>query len=521
MQQPERLTAAKTVENKTSKKPRISVRKLKYGSVATAITVVFIAVVIILNVVVGIASQKVDLKIDYTEDQVYTLCDETLSFLNEMPGTAELIILGDEETFRSKVSNGNSISPYQFIVQTTDNYKRATDKITVHYVDPTYNPSFFTSRGIVIDTTNDSDVIMVVYSPETQRNRQIYGSIFDDLQYVGLERRITGGLVYATKENIQTIAVVTGHGESSVPYFQLVMNDNGFDVKYINLSEFDVIPDFVNILLIVNPTRTYSSADIEKIDAFLSNGELLGKHLMIFSDLDAGANPLLEEYLREWGLEFGSEAVFDPKNSYAISNAYEPFLKLTYEKDALFTTLLEGNYYLEVRLGKAREVKSLFSSEDGVDTYSLVKTFDTAFSRYIANTNVSASEYQNIKKTEEDTAGPFSIMTLAAKSRYEGTTRISSNVIACGSSSFMDDYYLSNVDGSKQTTSESMVELVKYLVAATEDIDTTILPKSLLSDYLSFTTTYQVVLVFLGLTFGVPAIFAVVGIIVYRRRRYQ
>ena len=299
------------------------------------------------------------------------------------------------------------------------------------------------------------------------------------------------------------------------------MNDNGFDVKYINLSEFDAIPDFVNILLIVNPTRTYSSADIEKIDAFLSNGELLGKHLMIFSDLDAGANPLLEEYLREWGLEFGSEAVFDPKNSYAISNAYEPFLKLTYEKDALFTTLLEGNYYLEVRLGKAREVKSLFSSEDGVDTYSLVKTFDTAFSRYIANTNVSASEYQNIKKTEEDTAGPFSIMTLAAKSRYEGTTRISSNVIACGSSSFMDDYYLSNVDGSKQTTSESMVELVKYLVAATEDIDTTILPKSLLSDYLSFTTTYQVVLVFLGLTFGVPAIFAVVGIIVYRRRRYQ
>ena len=85
----------------------------------------------------------------------------------------------------------------------------------------------------------------------------------------------------------------------------------------------------------------------------------------------------------------------------------------------------------------------------------------------------------------------------------------------------MDDYYLSNVDGSKQTSSESMVELVKYLVSATEDVDTTILPKSLISNYLNFTTTYQVVLVFLGLTFGVPAIFAVVGIIVHRRRRYQ
>ena len=49
MKEPERLTAAKTVENKIPKKNRISVRKLKYGSMATAITAVFIAIVIILT----------------------------------------------------------------------------------------------------------------------------------------------------------------------------------------------------------------------------------------------------------------------------------------------------------------------------------------------------------------------------------------------------------------------------------------------------------------------------------------
>lgn len=520
MQEPAKLTAAKTVENKQPKKNKISVRKLKYGTLATVMTAVFVAVAILINVVIGLAAKKIDLTVDYTEEQVYTLCEETLAFLQEMPSSAEIIILGDETDLRSQVSNGNSISPYQFIVQTSDNYARASEKITVHYVDPTYNPAFFSSRGITIDTSSGSSVFMVIYCPETQRNRQIYSNIFDDLQYVGLERRMTGGLLYTTKADIQTIAVVTGHGEQLPSQFQTLMKDNGFDVKTINLADHEYVPDIVDILLIINPSRTYNTADIEKIDTFLSNGELLGKHLMVFSDLDAGTNPLLYEYLREWGIEFGTEAIFDTQHSYHISNAYEPFLRLTYEKDALFSTLLEGEYYLDVHLGKARAISALFESEDGIETYTLVKTFDSAFSRFIANTNISASEYGNIKKKDTDTDGPFSVMLLSAKARFEGTDRISSNVIACGSTSFMDDYYLSNVDGSKQTTSESMVELVKYLVSATEDIDTSILPKSLIADYLNFTTTYEVVLVFLGLTFGVPAIFAVIGIIVYRRRKF-
>lgn len=518
------IIIANVSENRTVKQPVITAKKIKHGSLSAGVVALFIAVAVIINIGVGIAASKLYLKVDLTEDQTYSLCDETLAFLKEMPGTAEIIILGVEEEYRSAVSTSTEISYRQFIVETVDNYVRESEgKITEYYVDPTYNPYFFSSRNIVIDTTGEDNVVVIVYCPETQRNRQIYDSIFDDLQYVGLERRITGGLVYSTKTDIQNVGVLIGHGEfevnaDGISNLKDLLQENGFNIFSVTFDQLESYSDKINILIMVNPMMTYSDNDISILDAFLANDGKLGKHLMVFSDLDAADNPKLDDYLREWGLEFGKESVFDEKNSYAFSNQYEPFLKLTYEPDTLFTELLNGNYSVDVQLGKTRAVNILFSSEDSVSTQTLINTYDTAFGREMFNTNISADDFKNIKKSEGDSSGPFSIMTLSSKARYDGTDRISSNILLCGSTSFMKAYYLSNIDGSKQTVSQCLIETVKYLVDATESVDTSILPKNLLPYTLNFENTTQVRWIFIGIPFGIPVIFAIICIVVYKKR---
>lgn len=508
-----------------AKVPRINKNRIKFGSLSTLFTIIFIAVVIAINVFVSLAAQRFNLKIDLTSEKVFTLDQETKDFLAELKSPVEVIILGDETTYRSATSTSGAIAPTRYVVETVDNYVRESEYVSVHFVDPRYNPNFFKSRNITLDDGTDTadNIFLVVYSPETQRYRFIKDTIFENLMYVGLERRLTAGMLYTTVEDIQTVAIIKGHGEGTLPYFQETLKDNGFDVKYITIQDFDEIPDFVSVLVVNNPTRNYSDDDINKIDAWLSNNEDLGHHLMVFTDLNMPKNPKLEEYLVEWGLSLGTENIFDYSNSYAFTNASYPLLKVKYADDAktLAEDLAREGYYQFVQLGAARAVNRIFDSKDSRKTYGVIDTFPTAFSRYTASTKLSPNDWKNFTYDEEsDTVGPFYLSAISRQTRYEGMTEFSSSVYLCGSTSFVDDYFVSNIDGNNQQTAEFMIKLCKFLVASKKSYDTDILPAQLIFDTLAFETTTQVIITVLGIVLVLPLIFSIIGIIVWRKRKF-
>ncbi len=506
-------------------KVKINTKKIKYNSLTTVSTALILAVIILINVAVGLAGERFNLSIDLTEEKVFTLDSETIEYLKTVDSPVELIVVGEEQAYSTAVSASNAISPERYVYETLNNYARENENITIHYIDPRYNPYFFKSRGISLNdgTETAENIFLVVYSPETKRFRYIKDTIFEDLQYVGLERRVTSGILYTTKEDIQTVAFIKGHGESDHAYFQQTLIENGFDAKLINIQDFDTLMGYdIDILVIANPTRDYSVDDINKIDEWLSNNEELGKHLMVFTDLNTGANKYLEEYLLEWGLSLGTESIFDTSNSYTFTNAVYPLLKVQYGEatSVIAEELATGNYNQFIQLGTARAVYAEFENKDAKKTYPMIVTADTAFSRFTTSTNLSSSDWKNFKKQEGDTVGPFNLSVLSQKTRYEGTTPYSSSVYLCGSTSFIDDYFMSNIDGNNKQTAEYMIKLIKYLVSSTQGYDTEILPTQLIFSSLNFTETYQITAVFLGLVFGIPLVFAVIGIIVHRRRKF-
>lgn len=511
--------------SQSDKKIKVNVKRIKYNSLTTVSALFVIAAIVLVNVAIGLADERFNLKLDLTEEQVFTLDEQTIEYITELDTSVELIVVGDEQTYMTSVSNTNAISPERYVYETLNNYANENSNITVHYVDPRYNPYFFKSRGISLDDGTDTseNIFLVVYSPETQRFKYIKDTIFENLQYVGLERRITSGILYTTKEDIQTIAFVKGHGEDDYAYFQQTLIENGYDVKYITIQDFETIVGYdIDMLVIADPTRDYSIDDINKIDEWLSNDEKLGKHLLVFMDLNTSSNKYLEEYLLEWGLSLGNESIFDTNNSYTFSNAVYPLLKVMYSESTsvIAEELATGNYNQFIQLGTAREVKISFESKDSIKTYPMIVTSDTAFSRFTASTNLSSSDWKNFKKQDGDTVGPFNLSALAQKTRYEGTTPFSSSVYLCGSTSFIDDYFMSNVDGNNKQTAEYMIKLVKYMISSTQGYDTDILPTQLIFSSLNFTETYQITAVFLGLVFGIPVTFGIIGIILHRRRKY-
>ncbi|MBQ6809328.1 MAG: GldG family protein [Clostridia bacterium] len=506
-------------------KVKINTKKIKYNSLTTVSTALVLAVIILINVAVGLASERFNLRLDLTEEQVFTLDEATIEYLQELDTPVELIVVGEEQAFSSASSLSNAISPERYVYETLNNYARENENISIHYIDPRYNPYFYKSRGISLDDGTDTaeNIFLVVYCPETQRYRYVKDTIFEGLTYVGLERRLTSGILYTTKEDLQTIAFIKGHGEEDNPYFQQTLIDNGYEVKLINLMEFDSIVDYdIDLLVISNPTRNYSIDDINKIDQWLSNNDELGKHLMVFADLNTSSNKYLEEYLLEWGMYLGTENIFDTQNSYTFENAIYPLLKVQYHENAatIAEELATGKFNQFVQLGAARAVYTKYETKDSITTYPMIVTSDSAFSRYTASTNISTSDWKNFKKQEGDTVGPFNLSVLAQKARYDETSTYTSSVYLCGSTSFIDDYFISNIDGNNAQTAEYMVKLVKYMISSTEDIDITVLPTQLIFSTLNITETWQLSVIFFGLVFGIPLVFAVIGIIVHRRRKF-
>ena len=63
---------------KPAKKNIFKSRKFKYGGIATVITVLFIVVVIVINMIMGILDSKVVMEVDLTPNKVYGLTQESI-----------------------------------------------------------------------------------------------------------------------------------------------------------------------------------------------------------------------------------------------------------------------------------------------------------------------------------------------------------------------------------------------------------------------------------------------------------
>jgi len=509
--------------------------KVRYGAFATVFTLVFLAIMIGLNVFAGIAAARIDLNWDLTDQQVFTVSEQTVDYLSRLDQNVELIVLdGDETHWRNQAAtdvsgvaeNGSAFSPLRYIVETMDRYDELSDRVTVHYVNQLYNPGFFKERNNLPVTDNlGDDPVIIVYSPETGRYSYVRKSLFEEMQFVALENRLNSGIRYATNPDMKKIAIMTGHGEDMLLGFYQVMTSDGYQVEYLNLGEVSEIPSDYQMLVISNPQRMYSDDDIRKIDAFLSREELLGKSMMVFADLDFCNldGDKLRPYLEEWGIRLEDQCIYDPENSQAIQTEVAgytkpPMMKIDYSEEAAEMTgiLSTGNYSLRVELGKTRPLTKLFDEQKDVGVYTLLNTFPTSFSR----DQVPTDSLAGLKKEEGDPAGPFNVGLLAMRLRYDNLSSFASTVAVFGTDSLADDYFISNVASDSQATQEYMSQLIHFMAAQSAEPYEHIPTVSLLSDVLMIESDGQITLVW-GITAAlIPALFVLAGFIVWRKRKH-
>jgi len=99
-------------------KVKINTKKIKYNSLTTISTALVLAVIILINVAVGLAGERFNLSLDLTEEQVFTLDQQTIDYLKELETPVELIIAGEEQAYSSSVSATNAIYHLRYVYVT-------------------------------------------------------------------------------------------------------------------------------------------------------------------------------------------------------------------------------------------------------------------------------------------------------------------------------------------------------------------------------------------------------------------
>ncbi len=505
-------------EKKTKdKKPKVkklgfNPKKLKYGSAATAVTVLVVAAVVLVNVIVSLVGDRTNLTIDLTSDNVFEISQESIDYIKSISGDVEIVTMADESVFRDSGS-----TYYKQAYEVIKKYELYSDNITVNFVDMTADPTYankyseiykgtISAYSIVVSSGNRIKVISVNDLFNTELNYQTYSY---NIVSSKAEQVLTSAIMYVTDPEPKTAVILdveaAGISNSTI---QTLLEDDGFDVSTVdpNTSDFPYDAD----LIVVNaPVNDFSEELISKLYDYLENGGNYGKNMIYLANYAQKSTANIDDFLAEWGIEVGSGVVGETNTNNLATSATLYAIRNFIEENDYSTDVSQLS--LPVISYNARPVNLLFETSGNVTTTALLTTEDTAF--------VLTDEMQELAQSGVDPEivnGVYNTIALANKYTFdEDNNSVLSNVLVFGSSDMLDegltgttyynngDYFVSIVNNMVGKNSGITI-VAKDLSAAT--FDTTLAKAN---------TAFWVFIII------IPAAVLITGIVIWLRRRHK
>ncbi|WP_301844670.1 GldG family protein [uncultured Ruminococcus sp.] len=552
-------TAAPISEEKRQKKMQVR-KKLKYGGIATAVTVIFVAVVVLLNVVVAqVCKRNPDAVLDLTTANLYEISDDTVDYIKNLDQDVEIAISSEESTFQSD-------KYYKMISETISKYQGYSDHISVTYFDTTKDPDILSkyqdlyagdisSNQIIVTSGDRIKVYSLTDMFEIDQDKYQsyyygYASLSDCITGFKGEQTLTTAIMNVTDSNPKSVAVITKSNGNyifsatqanayAVTAMENLLNDNGYDVKELDMVNDTLDAETYDIVVLPAPANDLTMDAIKKLQDFLQNGGNLGKQLIYVADYTQSVTPNLDAFLKDWNLQVDSSYVREDDNNRnqtvqivasAGKGLIAPIVSLG-DSENYGGNL--ANSSLPIVAPLARPIQEL-PSNNGRVVYSLLQSSDTSYAYPLTqqassgeDTTESASE-ESQEATEATTTegaattsfdtdsavrGANTVMALSQSQQSTGSELIESDVIVLGSMAMMD-YYLTQ--DSSYNNAEYFIGVLNSVCGKEDSI--VIASKDMAATSISATQT-QLVTLRTIVVFLIPLAVAAAGIVVFLRRR--
>jgi ABC-type uncharacterized transport system involved in gliding motility auxiliary subunit len=260
-------------------------RGARYGTMSLVSIVVFLGILIAVNYL----STRQNKRWDFTANQVYSLSDQTIKFLRELKEPVKITVFDQKLNFdRSR--------------DRLDQFTYYSDNVTTEYVDPDSEPALAKAAEI-----------------------QAYGTIV--VEFKGRKERVTStdeqtltnALIKAVTGAAKKVYFTQGHGEKDTAgtdrtgyssIAQSLTSDN-FGFESLVLVQQKAVPADATVVVIAGPVTDFFPPEMDALTVYVAQG---GKVLILLdppAKPGAPGQPLLMQFLMDWGINAGNDVVVD------------------------------------------------------------------------------------------------------------------------------------------------------------------------------------------------------------------
>jgi len=489
--------------------------RLRYGGFSLLITLFFLAMIILLNILAGIMTTRFGLKADLTESGIYTLSDKASDLLKSMNETVDFIVLTEESRWLSNPT----------LVQIVDILQRYTTvsggKIRVQYVDPALNtfenPSFNNSLTVLKETYAElesmaaNDIVVLSSRRATKMAASALFSWDYDESYnmritdVRADQELVSALMYVLSEEIARAVFLEGHGESPTDVMQALFESCGYVCQTVNIATGD-IPEGTTVVISSAPGLDFLQDEIRKLENYL----LTGGNVMIYYAFDAMEMPNLDGFLEQWGVTVELKLVCDEQYAFA---SQPNFVGAMVGSEGFASMDNPTANQKPTGIYNARPIRSEWAggARAGFTQYPLVGTVSN--SSYTKD--FGGGSPTTLLRESGDESGPFNLTyCIRLLTRDTDGKQVYSNLIV-GNAGMVDDQVLYNF-GAYFANLELLAGIASDLNPFGESVY--IAPKSLAGTMMTVNAG-QANTVLILIVIALPLAIVAIGVVVWRRRR--
>ena len=524
------------------KKPAfLNSKKFRYGSVSTTVTVMFIAFILVFNIIFSTIADRNSWYIDMTDEQVFTLSDAAKDLLDTLEQDVTVIFATDRDKIESDFGSLESGKAMAYIFNTAklmQTYtKNKEHQVHLEFVDCERNPTYFDqfqnlSAMVASGDSFNSDYVIVrgedkngdepggfEYSAYKDQNFFINAGSTNQTYCYNGELVFLSAFLQVGLEEDPLVCFTTGHGEdldlekysNLMGMFQLA----GFAVRDIDLSVED-IPAETRMLVINNPKSDFPgyaealAGDVDQIQKVSDYLNTVGS-VMFFTDYRYASNLTnLNDLLKLWNIEMqGGVYVQDVRHSTGDA---AQIIRVEYNNESQFVSQLLTNAlydsYAKPVMSYATPIKIL---NGGVKEEALrVLTTQGLLVSSESSKTVSSTDSSHVISTN-----PQTVLAMTYSMMYDEENDFSSYLLVCGSSTFANNAYC-----TPSASYPNWDILYSFIRTATRYQVPVNIDYKVFQSYDLDITSYQADVWTLVLTVTLPAIAAICGAVVLIRRKY-
>lgn len=483
-------------------------KKLKYGSLSVAFTVIFIVAVVLVNVIITMLGDRLSVEADLTATGLYTIENSTAEYLKGITDKVKITVTTEESEFKNQ---GQEMYQTNEILRKIAN---CNDNISLNYIDIVSNPGFaanyseeLTSMEIIVESEGTKRVKVLTYNDylAVNYNQQYlqYGYKVPESYNANCEQAVTSAIMNVTDTDPVKIAVLTGYGETENGALEKLLKTNSYEMESVNITLTESISEEFDFVLIFGADKDYSVADITKIDKWLDNDGKFGKNLIYVANPKLGDSPNLDGLLDDWGLKVEKGTLYqtDGNYSYESQRTYQMFRvpETEFSKFTNTSPMFGDNVC---------PITTKWSAYSNMETQALLTTYDGAVVKPLN----AGDNWEPADDAEKQT---LNAIVQSVKTRFEGTTPIQSRIVAIGGMELLANTFLT---AAQANNSELIMNI--FNVSCNKEAGITLTTKSYKSATFEITETQKSTLMIV-FVIALPLVILVFGIIVWARRIHR